>query len=105
MGQKMKNIDLNGTFMGNNEAYNQYMSNNATPNNTTLIKPTHLERKKLLSNLSNETALLITDKDGKSGNRQAENTSKDDIKSLFQPRSLRAKIDLHGNNRRRNNEL
>lgn len=90
-------IDHNGTFMET-----QFVSGNVTPNNLSLIKPTHLERKKLLSNLSNETALLITDKIG-SGKRQAENNSETvDVKSLFQPRSLRAKIDLHGNNRRRN---
>lgn len=50
----MQNFDHNGTFM----METQFVSNNATPNNL-YIKPTHIERKKLLSNLSNETALLI----------------------------------------------
>ena len=90
----MQNFDHNGTFMET-----QFVSNNATTNNLN-IKPTHIERKKLLSNLSNETALLIYGE--KSGNRQAENNSETvDVKSLFQPRSMRAKIDLHGVNRRR----
>lgn len=92
----MQNFAHNGTFMET-----QFVSNNETPNNLNVKPPTHLERKKLLSNLSNETALLIHGE--KSGNRQAENNSETvDVKSLFQPRSMRAKIDLHGGmNRRR----